>query len=363
MIEQKQKQRMEWLDAMRGFTMLMVVAYHVSLISFGEAPKTSAAMSLLIMFRMPLFFFVSGFLAYRASFQWGLVDTLRLVLKKIHIQLLPTFIFLCAFLVIRRADFCESFVDAMKSPYKGGYWFTLVLLYMFILYYFVAFITKRLKHQHWVFIVFWLLSIAVYETAYMPKYFKYPNEFFWKASSFIQLILYFQFFLFGNVVHRYWNKVLRIFDSQWFYPVLCVVAFGCCAEYLRWHSLRGMWINLPRTTAMYATLLVVLMFFRHYHESFTHETRIGRWLQYVGTRTLDVYLLHYIFLPKIPFMGEWFNANRPNFVMSVFCSVCVAIIVICFCLLVSNILRVSPLYSKHLFGRPVPKVPMKNCEL
>ena len=55
--------RMQWIDAMRGFTMLMVVAYHVSLISFGETPKTSAAMSLLVLFRMPLFLTSSLFCA------------------------------------------------------------------------------------------------------------------------------------------------------------------------------------------------------------------------------------------------------------------------------------------------------------
>lgn len=347
--------RMEWLDAMRGFTMLMVVAYHVGLTSFGEVQKTSAAMSLLVLFRMPLFFFVSGFLAYRASFQWGAGETLRLLCKKIHIQLLPTIIFLCAFIVIRRTDFCGSFLDIMQSPYKGGYWFTLVLLYMFVIYYLASFLTRSLRHSHLFFVVLWLLSIAVYETAYMPRVFHYPNEPFWRISSLIQVVLYFQFFLFGNIVHRYWGHALRLFDSKWFYPILCVVAFVCCAEFLRWHSLRGVWVNLPRTAAMYSTLLIVLMYFRRYGDSFTKKNLLGRALQYVGTRTLDVYLLHFIFLPVMPFVGEWLNAHRPNFVLSVFCSVCVAVVVIFFCLLVSNILRVSPLYSEHLFGRPVSK--------
>ena len=57
------KKRIEWLDAMRGFTMLLVVAYHVAQFGFGENEKTSAALPFLVLFRMPLFFFVSGFLA------------------------------------------------------------------------------------------------------------------------------------------------------------------------------------------------------------------------------------------------------------------------------------------------------------
>ena len=90
---------------MRGFTMLMVVANHVSQTSFGELPKTSAALSLLVLFRMPLFFFVSGFVAYKASFSWSLPDTGQLLWKKVRIQLLPTLVFLCAFIVIQQTPF------------------------------------------------------------------------------------------------------------------------------------------------------------------------------------------------------------------------------------------------------------------
>ena len=347
----QKRERMEWLDAMRGFTMLMVVAYHVSLVSFGEMPKTSAAMSLLVLFRMPLFFFVSGFVAYKASFQWSLENTAGLLWKKIQIQIVPTVIFLVAYLVIRRGNFGTEFIKALESPYKYGYWFTLTLLYMFICYYSVSMLLRKVKCQNLIWIVIWIASIAIYATAYMPKYFSYPKDYFWKTSSLIQLVIYFQFFLCGNLVRRYWTEVQRVFESKWFFPILAILAFVCCADILRWHNLRFMWTNLPRTLAMYSTMIVVLMFFRSYKDSFTKSTLLGRSLQYVGTRTLDVYLLHYIFLPVMPFMGEWLNSNRPNFVLSTFCSIAVAIVVIVFCLITSNILRISPLYSEHLFGR------------
>ena len=42
------KNRIEWLDAMRGFTMVMVVAYHVGLITFAESARQSASMSLML---------------------------------------------------------------------------------------------------------------------------------------------------------------------------------------------------------------------------------------------------------------------------------------------------------------------------
>ena len=79
------KERMEWLDAMRGFTMILVVAYHVAQMGFMQPVKQSSSMSFLMLFRMPLFFFVSGFLAYKASLKWDFNTFISLLGKKIQI--------------------------------------------------------------------------------------------------------------------------------------------------------------------------------------------------------------------------------------------------------------------------------------
>jgi fucose 4-O-acetylase-like acetyltransferase len=78
---------------------------------------------------------------------------------------------------------------------------------------------------------------------------------------------------------------------------------------------------------------------------------VGRSLQYVGVRTLDVYLLHYFFLPHLPAVGAWFKANPHNFALEGTAALLVALLVVAFALLTSNILRVSPFLKKWLFGR------------
>lgn len=88
-IVQVKKPRLEWLDALRGFTMILVVANHVANMGFGMAPKLSSSMQFLIMFRMPLFFFVSGFLAYKAAQVWDLKNLGSLLLKKSGFRLFP----------------------------------------------------------------------------------------------------------------------------------------------------------------------------------------------------------------------------------------------------------------------------------
>ena len=363
--------RIEWLDAMRGFTMILVVAYHVAQFGFVENEKSSAALPFLVLFRMPLFFFVSGFLAYKSRFVWNLTNTIPLVLKKLHVQIIPAVIFLSIFIIFRsKLGFWDGLANALKSPTKDGYWFTWVLLQMFLIYYIISIIAhylKKIKEKvsgknsqlstfnfqlsmiFW--IIVWLLSIAAYETLYLPKQFSYHKAPFFAYSSLVQTIRFMQFFLLGNIVHRYWEKIQKLFDSVWFFPLVTTLAVICCADIFRWHTLKFAWTNLPRTTAMYSLLLIVVMFFRYNKKWFTMEHPLGRALQYTGQRTLDVYLLHFLLIPSMPFIGKWLNAHHPNFLIDLLLSVGVALPIVAMCLLISHLLHTSKPLGKFLFGK------------
>lgn len=367
--------RLEWLDAMRGFTMLLVVTYHVAQISFGLNEKYSEVHPLLVLFRMPLFFFVSGFLAYKANLEWTgrLLGTMTW--KKLKVQVIPTVVFLAISIVLLhpKVNFFEQWGKTMQSPTKGGYWFTWVLLHMFLIYYLYDFACTKLINKlrnvralasflplregqggslHIWFL--WLVMLAFYAVIYMPPVMKQvPDDVkkFLDVSSLIQTMHYTHFFLFGNLVHRYWDKVQRLMDKEGFYILVLITAFVCAGDVLKWHHLKFMWTNLPRTIASYTLLMLVVMFFRHYKEWFTNDHRIGHALQYIGTRTLDIYLLHFLFLPTLPMVGVWFKAHRHNFVLDFSLCVTLAMLVIAFCLLTSQIIRVSPFLRKYLFGR------------
>ncbi len=349
------KSRMEWLDAMRGFTMILVVAYHVSTNGFGELEKGSMALPLLVLFRMPLFFFISGFLAYKPDFNWTTGRLGMMVWKKVKIQVIPTIVFLFIAIIVRQKTMAQGWEYAMISPTKAGYWFTLSLLQMFVIYYLFSFIEAKFKKKSWVSIaILWFISLAVYATLYMPSWFTYPkaNENHWlNITCFIQTMRYFHFFLFGNIVHRYWNSWQKLFDSKWFFPLIVVIVVFCCADIFKWHNLKFQWTNLPRTTAMYILLTIVFVSFRYYKDNFTKQHWIGRFLQYIGVRTLDIYLLHFILLPNLRMVGDFINVNNKNFVIDITESVAVALLVIGFCCLISSVLRVSPIFKKYLFGR------------
>ena len=356
------KPRLEWLDALRGFTMILVVAFH-TIQGFGLEMKASSSMQFLVLFRMPLFFFVSGFLAYKAGLTWNWSTLGTLLTKKIRVQTVPTIVFFLLGAIVLGKEFGPTAMEWLEKPTKGGYWFTIVLLYMFVVYYLFCFLESRLQRlfpiiPSWLPItLLFIIAMCCYETCYQPRYFTWalgrkgpPNEFM-NYSSFGQLFMYFPFFLFGNIVRRYWEQAQRVMDSKWFFPIIIVIVIFAALDSTRWHTLRMAWAIIPLTLARFMLLTVVFMYFRHYQQYFTKFSVMGASLQYIGRRTLDIYLIHYLFLPDLPTIGAFFDKYRHNFVLDTLTTVITALLVIAFCIIASNILRVSPFFRKWLFGR------------
>ena len=73
-------------------------------------------------------------------------------------------------------------------------------------------------------------------------------------------------------------------------------------------------------------------------------------LQYVGTRTLDIYLLHYFFLPRflMPYAGQ-LKAFASQF-LEFWAILAISLIVLSLSLLASYIIRLSPFLGHYLFG-------------
>ena len=134
------KQRIAYIDAMRGFTMILVVFAHVCHFCLGDSRM--GYNSIFILFRLPCFFMLSGWLFAKYDFRHtgtvlyvsseanyrGTVPCVTEIIKhKAMVQLLPTFIFLL--LLAPPPEFFHQL-----GALKGGYWFTFVLFEFFILY-------------------------------------------------------------------------------------------------------------------------------------------------------------------------------------------------------------------------------------
>ena len=93
-------QRIGYIDALRGFTMFMVVFMHVGTVCWGIVGKGISLHDFLGQVRMPMFFFVSGFVLYKDSVVWNGKHMIAFFRKKIPVQLLSPLLFFLAYKVL-----------------------------------------------------------------------------------------------------------------------------------------------------------------------------------------------------------------------------------------------------------------------
>lgn len=346
--------RIEYIDALRGFTMILVVYYHITQKSFNS--DGTFIDLLLVSFRMPLFFFISGFIGYRDNVVWDIRTWWVISKKKLLIQLLPTFVFGLIFAyTYRHIDF-KVF---LSENFKAGYWFTIVLLEMLLLMYttnVVLFDKDSKIFKKRIFIALLVLSIISFFAIFLPLIISSLDNCF-KVFSLYQTFTYFPYFAFGYICSMYKNSFSKILEHKYFATAIIVtfaLLFSIDFFYLMPYANKGvesitlLHIILGKTNG-FLGLLIVYNTFRVYQDTFTSDKKIGRSLQYIGKRTLDIYMLQYFFLPYLPQVGEILRKGN-NAILELTLGLSVSLIVIGICLVVSNVLRTSPILAKYLFG-------------
>ena len=128
------KERLVWIDALRGLLIAIVVLFHA--IQHGDY-ENNVLYNFLFSFQMPVFFAVSGFVNIKESYN---VEDLK---KKIFQLLIPFFVWavLSTFLKCENVSY---FLDVLKHPDNGGsYWFISTLFIIFLI--FMAIINVKRK--------------------------------------------------------------------------------------------------------------------------------------------------------------------------------------------------------------------------
>ena len=328
------KQRIEYIDAMRGFTMILVVYSHICSLCLGD--MWMGWNDVFFLFRLPCFFFISGWLfetMARKSF-WMVAR------RKMMVQLVPTFIFL--FLLAPPPEFFHQL-----GALKGGYWFTFVLFEFFILYMLAIRLCRKCD-----------FGVALLITLGSFVYSRYYHVILssavgWqivaiKLLGFLSVVVwrYFLFFYIGTWVRRHFEAFVRWTDKPLVILVITAIfAFVASTphkDHLIYEILR---FYVGGITGM----IMVFCFFR-LSASWLQRIHVSKSLQYVGTRTLDIYMLHYFFLPRflMNYAGQLKAVDSS--VIEFVVILCISLLVLGVTLLASYVIRLSPFLGHYLFG-------------
>lgn len=335
--------RMQVFDAIRGLSMFLVVFGHV-LGRFGVGGYDSVLGSVITTFRMPLFFFISGFFAYRAVGDWTSGLCRRVMAQKLRAQVLCTLLFFALY----------DYALGEGKPFGwidngfGGYWFTIVLFQMFAIYLLLNAISRAFKrtivNMSMVVIAILCLFVLVF---YRPD----GTNRLWLLLCGENFTKYFQFFVLGVFARKYYGVFCRILANDKFRASMIVGFVGCMCLWYNdaFRQYDFMYRVIHDIVVRYIGVMMVVSVVFAYKDYFEGKSSFSRCLRLIGRRSLDVYMIHYFFLPVVPWSLAWLSANSMISAQIALCAI-VAIVVIAICLMLSSITRTSHFLCVWLWG-------------
>lgn len=345
-MEQTKQNRIGYIDAIRGLAMILVVYFHIAAYGFGSYEL--GYNDIIERFRMPTFFFISGWVFYKASRTWNRQTIIGMIRKKFMVQIIPTVIFMLLYLVMFNLLDVSSF-----GSDKKGYWYTFVLFEYFVIYILAEALLNRqgsTKGEIRVLTVILILSVGAF---YYAKYYtRYAVELgTWKDIlgflSFVK-IRHIIFFWFGTFVRKHFDRFVQLTNYSYVTATL-IILFTAIIVWPMVLSISGIEYIAYLVAGLSGTV-ISFTFFRIHAQNFSQETWYGRGLQLIGRRTLDIYVIHYFVLPTNLVQPEiWLQQYHDN-TLFVPIALVLALWVVAVSLLISSLIRVSPLLAKYLFA-------------
>lgn len=300
----------------------------------GIKAYDSASTIMLYSFNMPLFFFVSGFLAFKKN-TIGRIGELKKIGSKFVLLVIPAVVFSCFSRLQQGSNIFDFFSGGL-----GKYWFTFTLFEMFLIYY----ITIGLSKSKWIFAGI-LVILSVLGIGYLSFYSQYEISF----LDFNHLAKYFQFFALGVLAKMFTEQYDRLMRNEYL-KVFAMVSFFVLLFSLYHIEIPSVVFHFFRDIVLrYLGLYIVLSFFYCHQEYFNEEKRLNKFILKIGQNSLAIYLLQYFFMPDFsafPIWLEglgWLSIYAISFVYTVF--------VTTLCMVFIELLSNSVFVRKYVLGK------------
>lgn len=334
--------RIEYIDALRGFCMYLVIYAHIC--GYGyHMDNVHSFHHILVNFYLVLFFFVSGFVAYKKDVQWT-GSTLGTLLRKKFVQLIiPSVVFCFLFCIYDHHSY-----NPLWHVSTSWYWFTVQLFLFFLFYYLTMMVTRNTSEN--------TKDLSLIAVAVILYLFSFSHVLFERTQAGATLFSYlgmenwrlYIFFCIGVLMRKHIEVVKR-----WINNPIAMAAFVILFFMMVFFADRITHRLLEIIKSLIygsVSIMVIFAFFYKYQSSFSQDRTLGRVMQYLGKRTLDIYMIHYFLLPfRLDMMGQWFT-NNPNPTIEFFITTAIAAMVIALSIVIGNIIRLSPTLSHYLLG-------------
>ena len=324
--------RINYIDRMKGMAILVVVLAHVFLFSLDMGD--SMVFKFCASFEMPLFMFVSGFVAY---FQPNAIGGDKKLIRRFVSYLCPAFMFtylldLYSFLILGNQN-----LDIVATL-TGGLWY-LKALAIFVCLQAILVKCRSIWQE--------LTVIVLAESVFLVG---------WKTSPFLHQLFclehcffFYPFFMMGYYFRRY-NLVESLKSRNWIFTISVIVFICLLNTHFDIHVLR--FLSDRMVKPVFAILAITYLFaMREDKDSWIEE-----WLNKIGTRTLDIYMYHGSFILGYfscfdLTMLKQSEVIMVNPIIYIFIALLLTLVLVYISMAIGALVRKSNFLDKVIYGR------------
>lgn len=306
------RERFGYLDILKGLAIFLVVLQHVA----GGYDRLCA---FIVNCNIPIFFIVSGFLAYKENMAVN-----AFLQKKALYVFVPFTLSLVCFAIIKAV----SIVGLVFDIGKGGYWFLLALFEIFILYVFQYYMSRNKT------VVLFSLSIII-ECLLLACAYVLPDNIN-NLCGISYLAWFYPCFMAGIFIRK--MDILSI--SKYLSTILFALFVGC----FLYEGTSNVIIFMIRAVGYFCCAVYLFFLVRTIDSSV--PPRVSNMLKLWGRNSLSIYILHFYFIVTI---GDLLHT--PYAVVNLIEGTIISVVIIYVSLLLSEIISVNNLIGKILLGK------------
>lgn len=333
------RERLEYIDTIKGFAILLVVMGHVipwSFQSFEDVTSMSPSPILLwkiiYSFHMPLFIFVSGFL-FGQSHYTSPKEYVVKMLKKIRMLLIPYIV-------------CGILVFLWRGGREWTYWYLLTLSQLIVIVGGIILCVDKIKNKKYQIVVEIMALGGGRLLLYLIPHFYDGPALHICYDWYSHLCSMYGYFAIGSFLMRHLD-IHKIINKHVYSLFLIFFWLSMCLE-IPHTSFMG--VSLQCLSAIYCCIYIFV-------KCFTKGLVID-YFKRIGKKTLHIYIIHLFFAFKITQIGDYFillsQESRMGFVtafvIQLVFSVTVSMVIIELCLFTGKLIKTSPWFSFFILG-------------
>lgn len=333
-------QRLRVFDAMRGFAMLSVVFIHC-LNSMNLGYDKTFPGEIIITYFMPLFFFISGFFAYKKEERWDMKYCIHYLSGKIKALIIcPIF-----FYAISHIFKGNSPIDWLQKGF-GEYWFVIALFVMAIIYMLLNIISKLFKCK---IATIGMLFIGLLGLGILALHILHNENRILRIFEIANTCYFFQFYAVGILCKKYQYAFERLISKDALYSTALIIYITIIVLTQYGGVNESVTQILSSLVLPYlGTFLVVTLFYKK-REIFETTGFASNWFCKIGSRTLDIYMIHYFFIPPLLIL-QGFLAPKTMILFQLIITGALTLVITQLSVMCSYLIRTSPFLAEWLLG-------------